>query len=294
MQEEDNMKALAFGEIIWDTYEDGETLGGAPLNVAGHISRLGGSVSVISAVGSDEIGKRTISTLNDMGVDTSFIHRSSYPTGRAFVKLQSGIPSYSFNEPAAWDDIKLSENDAQRIRKESWDVFIFGSLAQRAETSRTTLMDVLSTISAKELFFDVNLRLSFYSKEVLETSLSLCSIVKMNDEEIGIVSSMLKADGIRDIMKRYSIPLAITTYGKNGTRIHKEGNDDILIPAGSVNVVDTVGAGDSLSAAFLFFYSQRGNAEEAGRKASLLADYVVSKKGAIPQYTEEIREKLFS
>ena len=171
---------------------------------------------------------------------------------------------------------------------------IFGTLAQRSKTSRETLYRVLDTVKASEFFFDVNLRLSFYTKEIIEASLRKATIVKMNDDEIIRVSEMLGADGIRDIMDRYDIKIAITTYGKDGTRIHEKGKDDIIIGAGNVLVKDTVGAGDSLSAAFLYFYTTEKDIKKAGEKAALLADYVVGEKGAIPEYSQRIREKLFS
>ena len=288
------MKALAFGEIIWDTYSDRETLGGAPLNVTGHICRLGGNAAVISAVGDDKAGRETIERISELEICTSYMTISENPTGRAFVTLENSIPSYTFNCPAAWDDIRLSDEQLSRVRNRVWDVFIFGTLAQRAEVSRSSLHRVLDSVRAKEIFFDVNLRLSYYSREILEYSLGKATIVKMNDEEVDVITKLLGAKSVEDIMERYDIHIAITTYGKNGTVVHEKGCKDIHVPAGNVPVVDTVGAGDSLSAAFLYFYTAERNTERAIRKASLLADYVVGERGAIPEYTEEIREKLFS
>ncbi len=288
------MNALSFGEIIWDTYIDRRTLGGAPLNVAGHISRLGGKAAIISAVGRDDIGRNTIMRLEELGVDTEYVYCSDYPTGQAFISLENGIPSYEFNNPSAWDDIRIDREELSRIKRTEWDVFIYGTLAQRSDTSRKTLELILENIRAHEFFFDVNLRLSFYSRDVLENSLKKATILKMNDEEIPVICSMFHLGGIREIMDYFDIPVVISTYGKKGSMLSQRGKEDILVTSSDVHVVDTVGAGDSLSAAFLYFYSAGCEAGTALVKASRLADYVVSKPGAIPEYDDTVRKAVLS
>ncbi len=288
------MKALAFGEVLWDIAGDSETLGGAPLNVLGHIARLGGICSIISAVGDDDLGDRTISAAEQLGVDHSFLTRSEYPTGVASVVLEGGIPSYSFIDPCAWDDIKLSDEDFSKLQAEHYDVFIFGTLSSRHETSRNTLFRLLETIDTDEFFFDVNLRLQFYSDELIRKLLDFTTILKMNEDELPRVAAAVGLpvnDFLCRVQNLFPVRKILLTKGKSGSVCY-EGDSIFKAPAENIKAVDTVGAGDSLSAAFLWFLRNGASVEESLQKAAMLADYVVSRRGAIPEYDEEIRAKL--
>ena len=150
--------------------------------------------------------------LEELGVDKKYVFCSDYPTGQAFISLENGIPSYEFNNPAAWDDIRISNNELQELKKTECDVFIFGTLAQRSVTSRRTLELILANIKAKEFFFDVNLRLSFYNKEVLENSLKKATILKMNDEEIPVICDLFNLAGTSEIMEAFNIPIITQTF----------------------------------------------------------------------------------
>ena len=261
------MKALSFGEILWDIDGDVRTLGGAPLNVLGHISKLGGDCSVISAVGADELGKETLSRIDSLGIDRSFVSISAYETGKALVALDNGIPSYSFPDPSAWDDIKLSDAEKEKLCSTPFDVFIYGTLASR---------------------------LSFYSAELIEECLKHATILKLNNDEDPVVSSLLGMDGKDfpyEVQRRFPVRKVLISLGSKGS-VCFEGNNAINAEAGKVKVIDTVGAGDSLSAAFLYFLSIGDDTAAALSKASALADYVVTKRGAIPDYDEDIRRRL--
>ena len=147
------MKALAFGEILWDVNGNEKTIGGAPLNVLAHIRRLGGEASIISAVGSDELGRDSLACLEDFGIAEQYVRISPFPTGRADVVLENGIPSYEFNMPCAWDDIRLSDDQYADLFNDEFSVFIYGTLAQRCLTSALTLEKLLDDVSAAEFFF---------------------------------------------------------------------------------------------------------------------------------------------
>ena len=288
------MKALAFGEILWDVFGGKKTIGGAPLNVLGHIRRLGGEATIISAVGDDELGKASLSRLDELGIDSSYVHLSQWGTGRAVVSLCDGIPSYAFDTPAAWDGISLSATQLDALEKENWDVFVYGTLAQRGECSAATLSRLLERVNAREFFFDVNLRLDYYSRACVERGLERASILKMNDEELPVIASLLgrdEKDFIPWLLDCTGLRRVILTSGKKGSDCYEKGRTS---HAGTqkVEVVDTVGAGDSLSAAFLYFISQGDDSAEALSKASILADYVVTRTGAIPEYDVEIRQRL--
>ena len=248
------MKALCFGEILWDVDGETRTLGGAPFNVAGHIRRLGGESAVVSAVGDDELGRMTLEAIDRLGVDRSLVRISEYGTGVAEVTLADGIPSYAFNEPCAWDDLRLSDNDMKRLGRDHFDAVIYGTLASRSPVSRETLFRLLDGIDASEFFFDVNIRLSFYSDEIIREGLRRATILKMNDDEVPIVASAIGVPADDILPSLFSLPRlrrVLITRGRHGSDCY-ERDASFHAGTGSVKVVDTVGAGDSLSSAFLF------------------------------------------
>ena len=288
------MKALAFGEILWDVYGDRKTLGGAPLNVLGHLSRLGASCSAVSAVGDDELGHEALERLDRFRISRRFVRISPYPTGRADVILMDGKPSYAFNDPSAWDDIRLDDDMLSALLPQRWSAVIFGTLAARHEVSAGTLKRILEGIDADEVFFDVNLRLSFYSKEILSYGFSHSTIVKMSDEELPVIAAFegVSPDALPSaIISHYGVKRVIVTLGKNGS-VCFTGGKAVHHEAGMARAIDTVGAGDSFSAAFLHTILSGGSTEEAMHRASILASYVVSHEGALPEYDDELRKLL--
>lgn len=289
------MKVLSFGEILWDINGDKRTLGGAPLNVAGHVHRLGGDSLIVSAVGDDELGYLTLSAIDELGVDRSLVRLSSDPTGVAMVRLDDGIPSYSFNDPAAWDDIRLDDAALSNISSVRLDAVVYGTLAARHGATRSALISLLDAADSAEFFFDVNIRLSFYSDSVIRAGLERSTILKMNDDEVPVVAAAIgcsERDIIRALFSFPRLGRILITRGKDGSYCYTRDGRSIHAGTGDVKAIDTVGAGDSLSAAFLYFLSAGCGEEEALRKASLLADYVVTRPGAIPEYDESIRKML--
>lgn len=288
------MKALCFGEILFDVFKEEKKIGGAPLNVAGHIRRLGGDSEIISALGLDELGDEASRYLEKLEVGTKYVKRVKEETGKAIISLKDGIPSYVFNFPAAWDRIFLTEEDKENLRNESYDVFVFGSLAQRQEESRRSLSWLLENINAKYIFFDVNLRLDFYDRDIIEAGIKKADILKMNDEEVPVIRDLLgmeDEDFIARLMKKYDLKMVLLTCGKDGTYLHLK--DKVLHQEiRKVKVVDTVGAGDSLSSGFLYYLASGEDLDKVLRKASYLADYVVQHQGAIPEYEENFQKEL--
>ena len=289
------MKALCFGEILWDINGDKRTLGGAPLNVAGHIRRLGGDSLIVSAVGSDELGDLTLSAIDDLGVDRRYVRRSVHGTGVAEVTLEEGIPSYSFNDPAAWDDVTLSDSDLAVLSSERFDAVVYGTLSARHDQTRHALFALLDSVNSAEFFFDVNIRLSFYSDGLIRDGLERATILKMNDEEVPIVASAIGCDEQSLMKALFRFPRLrriIVTCGKDGSYCYGKDGDIAHAGTGKVCVVNTVGAGDSLSAAFLYFTASGLPSAQALSKAAEVADYVVTEDGAIPEYDEELRKRL--
>ncbi len=286
------MKVVCYGEILWDIFEDKKTIGGATFNVAGHFSRLGDKAYMISAVGNDTLGREALSSLDSIGVERKFIKTIDYETGKAYVTLLDGSPSYSFNTPCAWDYISLEKKEEEKLFSCEWDVFVYGTLSQRGKTSHETLRKILAGIKAKEFFFDVNFRLGYYSKEVIDGGLEKATILKVNEDEEKVILSLFSLSSIKELFDIYhSLKMIIMTYGRDGSVVLTR-NEKYISKPDKVSVVDTVGAGDSFSASFLHFLIAGESVESALRKATIVSSYVVEHRGAIPEYSLELKKKL--
>lgn len=282
------MDFIAFGEILFDCFESKRTLGGAPLNVSAHLTKLGLNGMIISAVGDDQLGNDALKEIRALGLSTDGISIiSGAETGRADITLNGKNADYTFNYPSAWDNIPVPKDIESHTR-----LLYFGTLAQRNDVSRSSLREILSRTSAEHVFFDVNIRKSFYSKAIIIEGLEKATILKMNDEEVPIILKEAECRSIKELGKLYSIPAIMVTEGKNGTTVFLDDDTVIHQDAASVEVVDTVGAGDSLSAGFLASLLKGKDIKEALRIGSLIADFVVTKQGAIPEYDDELQKKL--
>lgn len=280
------MNFISFGEILFDVFGDSAKLGGAPLNVASHMTKLGLDGLIISAVGDDELGRRALKEVRENGVSTDGIKISSYPTGRADIVLVNHSADYTFNYPCAWDDVTFD-----KALPECVDIIYFGSLVQRSETSRKSLEKLLTKVKAKNVFFDVNIRKTFYTEDILLSGLKAATILKVNDEEIDLILRLGKAKDIRDLMEKYSLDMVLLTLGANGSTIYTK-SGEIHQDSHVKKLVDTVGAGDSLSAGFLATLTRTGNPALALEVGATLADFVCGQRGAIPAYDDDLKAKL--
>ena len=291
------LKAAAFGEILWDILPEKKCLGGAPFNCGAHLNRLGFETSMISALGNDPLGEEALALVKKEHVSIRYLQvLDNIATGFTQVTLEQGIPSYEFNAPCAWDRIVLDTASKREFLETHWDVFCFGSLAQRDQTSRSTLMELLADIDAGTVFFDVNLRKQFYSADIIRTSLEHTDILKMNDEEVPVLSKLLGYTAGDDqftsaIIDRYGLKGVIVTCGKKGATASFDGITYRQTPS-PVKIADTVGAGDSFSAAFLASYVRGHPVQEALAAGTRLADFVVSHNGALPEYDEQLRKDI--
>jgi len=294
------IKALTFGEALFDIIKGSAHLGGAPLNIAAHLAKLGAKPTVITEVGRDELGKVLLTITEKMGIDTSYISvDEKRPTGTVTVKLEDeGIPIFTINEGVAWDAITLDEEQFKALSGKEWDVFYFGTLAQRSEENRRTLKRLLSEIKANNFFYDVNLRAGFYTKEWILSSLEHCTILKMNEEEATAISCFLfgtvhSFDALcRLLTEEYpDISIICITKGPEGAAAYNKGvYEEIKIT--SVEVADTVGAGDAFSAGFLYTYLSGYGVSKATLIASILGTYVASKPGSVPEYSDKLVKEL--
>jgi fructokinase len=297
MQEKRAVKALSFGEILWDIIEGRAHIGGAPCNLAAHIAALGGKATMVSAVGRDELGEKAIRKAEEMGIDVSLISVDpGLPTGKVLVSLDpQGKPEYDIVRPVAWDRI-VPVKEVSVLREEGGcDLFIFGTLAQRSESNRRVLKELLDASDARERFFDVNLRLDYFSAEIIRDSLAFTTILKLNDEEVPVVSRLLWNEALDEelfrkrIMEEFPVRRICVTRGKEGSSLF-DGMQRYDEPVVNVPVKDTVGAGDSFSAAFLTALLKGESPGDALRFASRLSSFVAGSDGAVPEYSGWILE----
>lgn len=286
---------VGMGELLFDVFPTGKKIGGAPVNFAYHVCQLGVESLAISAVGEDALGDEIIDILNERGI-AYIVPRVAEPTGTVQVTLdEKGVPSYEICEGVAWDNIPCSKELVNAAKKCS--AFCFGSLAQRSEQSHNAIHLFLDSMSQGDdtlRIFDINLRQSFYSKEIVETSLSKSNVLKINDDEFRVVGEILGYDsadfeqGCRFLMERYDLRIVILTCGENGSYIfHKEGVS--FQPTPVVKVVDTVGAGDSFTAVFVASLLKGYSIVDAHRKAVDVSAYVCTQSGAMPVLPEELK-----
>lgn len=290
------MNALAFGEILWDKIEDEFYLGGAPLNFAAHFVKCGGQSSIISAVGNDALGKRAIADLTSLAVDASFVHTlANHDTGTVDVILSNGEPDYAIHEPVAFDFIVAPET--ARLSKVSCDVFYFGTLAQRNAVSRDALRCILDTINCHHIFYDINIRKNFFTREIVWHALERCTIFKINNDEVKILSQLfykrvlLVEEFASRVAKDFNIDVVIVSAGENGAYIQWN-NAFRHIPGVATTVVDAVGAGDAFSAAFMYRYCNGDSAFAASTIANAVGSFVAASRGAIPAYTNELKKRI--
>ncbi len=209
----DPVKILVFGEVLWDLIRDGEYLGGAPFNLAAHLASCGIHSYIITNVGDDERGRRVLYEMDRLGVDKTYVGVDPHhPTGTVNVALsQAGEPSYTINENVAYDFIVLDDAQIEKIGNERFGAFCFGTLNQREETARRTLYRILDILGDIQVFYDINLRQHYYSKEMIHKSLSCTTILKLNDDEVRMVSSLM-FDEMLDDIEFARLPLGCHPY----------------------------------------------------------------------------------
>lgn len=282
---------VGMGELLWDVLPTEKKAGGAPVNFAYHASQSGAEAYALSAIGNDALGDELMEQLDKNKINGDYISRVDYPTGTVQVELNDGIPSYTIIEGVAWDHIPLTPKSVELLKQAS--AVCFGTLAQRAEESLNTLQTLLSHMPADSLrFFDINIRQHFYSKELIEQSLRLANVFKINDEELLLIRPMFGLEGTdeevcRWFMKQFNLRYVILTAGAEYSTIYAEGESSTL-PTPKVTVADTVGAGDSFSGSFVASILAGKSLREAHERAVKVAAFVCTQHGAWPTYPKEL------
>ncbi len=282
------MKVLSFGEVLWDVYPSAQYLGGAPLNFAAHFKICGGESYINTAVGDDDLGKETVSQINKLGINTSYISFSEKETGKCIVTLnEKQIPSYNLLDNVAYDYIKKPT-----FTEAFFDVLYFGTLALRNENNRNVLKSIISEKYFSNIFVDLNIRAPYYSVDTINFACKNSTIIKISDEELPLVMNILdeKENSLNEcakiLKKRFkNLRIIIITKGADGSLVYDcQINKFFTHEAKKVKVASTVGAGDSFSAAFLVKYLETNNIKKSLEFATKISAYVVSCIDAVPKY----------
>jgi len=282
---------LACGELLWDLLPGGAALGGAPVNFGCHAALQGAAVSILSAVGNDSRGNEALAILEGFHINTSLIRRmSNFPTGTAQVILNTaGQAGFEITANTAWDHLVWSEDLEARLTDA--DAIYFGTLGQRSPASRDTIRRVVSLARTRNIrrVLDVNLRRPFYDPSLIRESISLASLLKLSDEELpevasacGVVVAPNPKDTLQRLLEQCQLEIVVLTRGPHGAILVSPG--EVLDQPGIPCVVrDTVGAGDSFTAALTVGFLQGKALKDVLRQACETASSVCSQLGAVPQ-----------
>ncbi len=289
----DKYTLIGIGEILWDEFPESRELGGAPANFAFHASQLGAIGIVISQIGADSNGREIKALLDKRGVPNLLSFDPSHPTGRVSVKTDGkGTPEYIIHENSSWDFLTFEPffNEAARMA----DVVCFGTLAQRNPISGNAIKKFIRATRHDCLkIFDINLRQQYYSKQIISELLSLADILKLNTDELDCVAQMFLTDKnetvrLEKLKSTFCLDMIVLTRGEYGSRIFMDKDHDSVYKSESVEIIDSVGAGDSFSAAVALGLLKKFDLGKINKIASSLAAHVCSKKGATPVIPEKI------
>lgn len=278
---------VGIGEILWDMLPDGKKLGGAPANFAYHCRQFGLDGICVSAVGNDALADEIHQQLEEKKLCVN-LETVDFPTGVVNVTLDDkGIPCYDIIEGVAYDNIHWTSR-LEAIAQETKAV-CFGTLAQRNSVTRNTIEKFLDSMPSEGTLkiFDINLRQHYYSRELVEDSMSRCNVLKINDEELIVVREMLglpyvaPEDMCRELMKSYSIDVLILTCGTDGSHVFSESEHSFL-DTPKVSVADTVGAGDSFTATMCAGFLKGIPLKQVHKHAVDVSAYVCTQNGAMP------------
>jgi fructokinase len=287
---------VGLGEALWDLLPAGPQLGGAPSNFACHAAALGARAMLVTRVGDDDLGREMTERLAHKGVSRETVQVDpARPTGTVTVAVdEQGVPHYTFAEDAAWEQLAATDVALQAVS--AAHAVCFGTLGQRSVTSRRAIHQLLAATPADALrVFDVNLRLDFYSRELIEESMRLSTVLKLNAEELDVLTAIFSLRGdvpqrIGWLVRTFGFKVVVVTSGSSGSVLYKEGRWSELA-AQPVQVVDTVGAGDAFAAALTMGLLAGMSLAEVHTIAADVARHVCSQRGATPPLPDAFRKK---
>jgi fructokinase len=294
------------GELLWDELPEGSRLGGAPANFTVMAGRLGNHAAILSRIGRDDAGRLAVEWLDPLPADAGYVQADPlHETGRVTVDFEGGQPSYTIHQPAAWDFLELTDEWVKLAERA--DAICFGSLAQRCLASRQTIQTLAAqTRPACVRVFDVNLRTPFYSGEVIQESLELATVVKMNDAEVPLVlgllglpagegteprpldGSALRQGALSMLVEFPSLRMVAVTRGDKGSLLvtREAWHEHPGVP---VKVADTIGAGDAFTAALTHYLLRGADLATLNEAGNRWGGWVASQRGAMPDLPDEVK-----
>jgi fructokinase len=284
---------VGIGEALWDMFPDGKAIGGAPANFAFHVSQFGIDSCAVSAIGKDKLGDEIVEIFDDSGLE-HILERVDYPTGTVRVDLDAeGIPSYTITEGVAWDNLPFTERI--RLLASSCRAVCFGSLAQRSDVTASTVCSFIEAMPEDSMkVFDINLRQHFYTRGIISRSMKYADVLKVNDEEVMVLGSMLEYGDpdmksiARRLMEEFGLTIVVLTCGADCSYVFTRSKES-YIPTPKVDVVSTVGAGDSFTAAFVAALLRGKDIREAHQLAVSVSAFVCTRKEAMPLLPETMK-----
>lgn len=295
---------LGIGELLWDLLPEGPRLGGAPANFSVMAGRLGNHAAILSRIGRDDLGRDAVHLLDPLPADTSFLQIDPrHETGRVTVAFNNGQTQYNFPEPVAWDSMELSDEWVRLAERA--DALCFGSLAQRSIESRHTIQTLAAQAPSRCIrVFDVNLRPPFYSSEVIQESLELSTVMKMNDAEVPLVLALLgmpvEENGAQANLRFGAERLLSEFPTLDMVAITRGGNGSLLVrrdewhehPGFPTKVADTVGAGDAFTAAMTHYLLRGAELPVLNEAGNRWGSWIASQSGAMPVLTDATRSAI--
>ena len=309
---------LGIGELLWDLLPEGHRaggipmpgapfvglLGGAPANFAVMAGKLGNHAAILSRIGRDQLGRLAIDRLDPLPVDASGVQVDpAHETGRVTVSFAGGEPQYTIHQPAAWDYLELSDEWVRLAERAG--AICFGSLAQRSAASRHTIQTIAAQSAASCIrVFDANLRPPFLSIEVIEESIELATVLKLNEDELPQVLTLLGLDGEEDPERKRlrrdaerllaefpSLKLVAVTRGPKGSLLVRR-DEWHEHPGIAIEVADPIGAGDAFTAALVHYLLRGADLAVLNEAGNRWGAWVASQYGAMPDLPDEVRRAL--
>jgi len=287
-------RVIGLGEVLWDLLPSGPQLGGAPANFACHAHQLGAQAQVITRIGNDDLGKRVLQLFGQMAIGPGTVQVDErLPTGTASVTLdRHGTAQFTINERVAWDALALTGEALEAVRNAH--AVCFGTLAQRTPAAASVVQQLVAATPRESLrIFDINLRQGFYSVETVERSLKAANVLKLNDHELTVLAQMFDLSGnvnqlIVELAGRFDLQLVALTRAECGSLLYQLGRWSEQ-PGRNQKVVDSVGAGDSFTAALAMGLLHQFTLDDIHRIAADIAGYVCSCPGATPALPMHLR-----
>ena len=285
---QDKFTVVGLGELLWDLLPEGKQVGGAPANFVYHVTGLGAQGRIVSSIGQDDLGQEMLTRLKEKQIDTSYVHQDpDHETGTVSIVLdKAGKPDYVIHEDMAWDFIPYGIA-LDHLAAEA-DAVCFGTLGQRSAVSRDTIQRFLQATKPTCFHvFDINLRQSFYTPELILVLLKHADILKLNDEELPVLAYMLKIPGHQSdvlgvLQQTYQLKMIVLTKGAEGSVLYTPDCVSTCQAPADLKIVDTVGAGDAFTAAVTMGVLKGQDLDTIHKSANQLAAYVCTQQGAMP------------